>query len=269
MIDNLNILEIINLVTVGLSSYNFRNHVASDVGLDQKYLDSANIMSQNYMDNISLWTKNHKMQLNEEKSKIMIFNFTKKFKFATRIKMNNILLDTVSETKILGLIISSNLSWKSNTNNLVKKANKRMIIIIKLKDFPIPMKDLTMIYCQFIRCMLEFNSNVWFSSITEEESEDLERVQRNACKIMLGIHYTGYEEALERLNLDTLKDRREKLALKFGQKCLKIEQMENCFKKNMKNVHDLRKQEEYEVKFASSTRLFNSTIPTLQRMLNN
>ena len=132
------------------------------------------------------------MVLNEKKSKLMVFNFTRKYQFATRIQMNDILLETIHETKILGLTITSNLSWRNNTNNLVTKANKRMIIIIKLIEFPVPIEDLTMIYCQFIRCMLEFNSNVWFSSITEEESDDLERVQRNACKIILGNKYIDY-----------------------------------------------------------------------------
>ena len=209
------------------------------------------------------------MVLNEKKSKLMVFNFTRKYQFATRIQMNDILLETIHETKILGLTITSNLSWRNNTNNLVTKANKRMIIIIKLIEFPVPIEDLTMIYCQFIRCMLEFNSNVWFSSITEEESDDLERVQRNACRIILGNKYTDYEMALQHLNIETLKTRREKLALKFGQKCLEIDQMKKHFKKNESNVHNLRQKEEFEVKFASSTRLYNSSIPTLQRMMNS
>ena len=34
-VDDLSLLEMINLITVGLSSYNFRNHVASDIGICQ------------------------------------------------------------------------------------------------------------------------------------------------------------------------------------------------------------------------------------------
>ena len=158
-IDDLETLEIINLVTVGLSTYNFKNHVASDIGIDQKFLSSKNIASQEYMNKICQWTDDHKMKLNEDKSKVMIVNFTKNFQFTTRIQMNTI-LEIVNQTKILGLIMTSDLTWRKNTENIVSKANKRMIILVKLKKFPVPMKGMVMLYCQFIRSILEFNSNV-------------------------------------------------------------------------------------------------------------
>ena len=37
-VDDLSILEVINLVSIGISSYNFRNHVASDIGVGMKYV---------------------------------------------------------------------------------------------------------------------------------------------------------------------------------------------------------------------------------------
>ena len=75
--------------------------------------------------------------------------------------------------------------------------------------------------------MLEFNSNVWFSSITQEESDDLERVQKTVCKIILRERYTTYEEALQELDLQNLKNRRLNLAIKFGKGCLEIAQMQH------------------------------------------
>ena len=84
-------------------------------------------------------------------------------------------MEIVSESTILGLIITSDLSWKRNTENIVKKANTRMLILRNLMMFLVPVKDLVIIYCQYIRSILEFNSNVWFSSITKEESDDIER----------------------------------------------------------------------------------------------
>ena len=55
-IDDLSILEVLNLITIGLSSYNFHQHVASDVGISQSYLDPSNIKSQSYLDNLVDWT---------------------------------------------------------------------------------------------------------------------------------------------------------------------------------------------------------------------
>ena len=217
-IDDLSLLEIINLIVSGTSSYNFKHHVASDVGIDQKYLPSQNIHSQDYADKISQWTQQNQMKLNEDKSKLIIFNFTKNYQFSTRVYLNNTLLEIVNETKILGLIISSDLSWHKNTENLVSKGYQRMLILRKLYEFSLPSEDLVKIYILYIRSILEFNSNVWFSSITQEEEDDLERVQRVACHIILNCEYENYSKSLITLKLENLKTRRSKTCTQFCQK---------------------------------------------------
>ena len=87
-VDDLSTLEKLNLILLGLSSYNFRNHVASDIGIEQKYLPSDNFQSQGYLDTIQNWTEANKMKLNVKKSNLMIFNFTRHFQFSTRLFMD-------------------------------------------------------------------------------------------------------------------------------------------------------------------------------------
>ena len=198
----------------------------------------------------------------------MIFNFSKKFQFATRLQMNNTLLEIVDETKLLGLIVNKNLTWRQNTDSIVTKANMRLCIIRKLSSFSVPLKDLVMLYGQFVRSILEFNSNVWFSSITAEEEEDIERVQKNACKLILKDNYIDYKQALSVLNLENLKERRERLAKKFADSCLKIPEMKTLFEENNQTDYELRNSERYKVNFAKSQRYYKSTIPTFQRLLN-
>ena len=119
----------------------------------------------------------------------------------------------------------------------------------------------------YIRSVLEYNSNVWFSAITNEEKDDIERVQRVACKIILRDEYTGYSQALETLNLQSLSDRRQSLAKRFALKCVKNEKFKDLFPLNP-NDTDLRSGEKYLVKFAKTNRLQKSTIPALQKILN-
>ena len=266
-VDDLSLLEIINLIAVGISSYNFTQHVASDIGVDQLYLPSENVLSQTYMDKICEWTDNKKMLLNEQKSKIMIFNFTKKYQFSTRVHLNDTLLDIINETKILGTILSSDLTWHNNSEYLTKKGYQRMTMLRKLYKFDVPQEDLVMIYCQYIRSILEYNSNVWFSAISEEEKEDIERVQHIACRIILKEQYTDYEQALDILNLQSLSDRRIMLAERFARKCQKSEKFSNLFPKNVPTTS--RNPEEFYVKFAKKGRSFKSAIPAMQRLLNN
>ena len=53
-------------------AYNFKQHVASDIGIEQILPALINIHSQNYMDNIEQWTDDNKMRVNGQKSKLMI-----------------------------------------------------------------------------------------------------------------------------------------------------------------------------------------------------
>ena len=121
-VDDLSLLEIINLLTIGLSSYNFKNHVASDIAIGDKYLPAVNSRSQNFLDSIQEWTDEKKMRLNQKKSKAIIFNFTNNYQFSTRLYMQGELLEIVQSTKLLGTVISSDLTWWENT----RKAYQRM-----------------------------------------------------------------------------------------------------------------------------------------------
>ena len=266
-VDDLSILEIINLITAGLASYNFRNHVASDIGTDQLFLPSENVESQQFMDNICEWTNLQKMKLNKNKSKVMVFNCTRKFQFSTRIHLNDTLLETINETRLLGTVLSSDLKWHANSKLLTQRGYQRMSILRKLYEFDIPVEDLVLIYNQYIRSILEYNSNVWYSSITNEEREDIERVQRVACKIILKDEYQSYNEALEKLNLQNLSDRRQMLARRFAEKCLKSDRFKDLFPLN-DNTIDVRNDEKFFVKFAHTDRLRDSSIPAMQRLLN-
>ena len=53
-IDDLSILEIINLIMMGISSYNFKSHVASDIGEHGQYISPENLKLQSYLDNMDL-----------------------------------------------------------------------------------------------------------------------------------------------------------------------------------------------------------------------
>ena len=131
-IDDLSILEDINLAMCGITSYNFKQHIPSDIGTHGQYLPVENVDSQTHLNKIAKWTRDNLMTLNTNKTKYMVINFARNFQFNTRINLENELLEEVQECKLLGLTITNKLSWSKNTENLVKKANTRMLILHKL-----------------------------------------------------------------------------------------------------------------------------------------
>ena len=168
-VDDLSILDKLNLIVLGLSSYNFKQHVASDIGINEKFLSPSNFGSQNNLDQISNWTSNNQMMLNKKKTNVMIFNFTLDYQFATRLYIEDQLLETVRETKLLGTIISSDLKWHSNSEMIVKKGYQRMLILHKLYSFNVTDSGLVNIYILYLRSVLEHSYQVWHYHIKGED----------------------------------------------------------------------------------------------------
>ena len=123
-----------NILTIGLSSFNVRKQVPNDIREDNQFIPPENLKSQTYLDQINLWTMNQKMLINQTKTKTMIFNYTNKYQFSTRLNLNNEILETVKETKLLGTIITDDLKWDQNTNYITKKAYARLELLRKLKS---------------------------------------------------------------------------------------------------------------------------------------
>ena len=199
----------------------------------------------------------------------MIFNFTNNHKFVTALNVNNHEIETVKEARLLGTIITEDLKWSRNTEEIVKSANKRLRILHVASKFTKKISDLKIIYMMFIRSKLDSSSVVWHNSLTESDNNSIERVQKASVKIILKNNYQNYEKALEMLNLDTLHERRRKQCLKFAKDCLRHEQMKQMFPiKANDNQIQMRYKEKYIVNKANTERYRNSAIPSFQRLLN-
>ena len=266
-IDDLSTLELINLLSIALASYDFETHVPSDVATGNLFINPDNIKSQGYLEKIEKWTENKQMKLNIKKTNYMIINFSTKYQFNTRLSIGGNKVDQISETKLLGLKIRDDLAWKSNTEMLTKKAYMRMIILKKLVQFNIPIEELIQIYILYVRSVVEQYAPVWHSSITKGEKNDLERTQKVALRIIFGTAYTTYSDVLEWAGLDTLAARRTKLCLNFAKKCVKNERTRPMFPVNEKDAIT-RNHEHFKVTYARTDRLAKSAIPFMQRLLN-
>ena len=64
-IDDLSVLQLVCLSGL-LTDYNFQQHVASDVGIDDRFLPSTTFGSQDTLNFISNWTRENQMKLNTQ-----------------------------------------------------------------------------------------------------------------------------------------------------------------------------------------------------------
>ena len=97
-----------------------------------------------------------------------------------------------------------------------KKISTRLYFLRQLKRAKLPPKDLLLFYVTCIRPVAEYACEVFHDSLPKYLSDDLERLQRRACKIILPEH--GYEDSLNVLNIPQLTDRRQNLTTKLFEK---------------------------------------------------
>ena len=143
------------------------------------------------------------------------------------------LITRVLETKLLGYWFTNDMKTHRHTRHLLSISYKRIWAIRKLKKSGVSNSDILYFYFMKIRSILESNCVVYHPMLTQEESSDLERVQKIVLKIILGPTYSDYHQACLTLNVQTLHLRRVKLSLNFGLTCLNSEKFQHLFKPNI------------------------------------
>ena len=208
------------------------------------------------------------MKLNAGKCSYMVFTKSKE-EFMTQLTINNTYLEKVNVSKLLGVWISEDLSWSRNCQEICRKAYSRLSMITKLKYAGAKMEDLLDIYVLFIRSITEYCAVAFHSSLTTEQSNKLEQIQKVCLRIILGDMYISYASALEMTGLKPLSERREDRCLDFAQKCIKHPRNSRLFPLKQPTDYSMRASDKFKVNFASKDYYKNSSIPYCQRLLND
>ena len=222
------------------------------------YLSPENFQTQNHLKTINDWTHGKEMKLNSDKTKYMLVNFCHSSIFQTRLSLDNSVLEQVRETKLLGVTLTDDMKWHKNTENIIRKANKRMSLLHNLVNFNVDKTDAVQIYTLYIRSILEQSCVVWGTSITDAESLALERVQKCALRIIFKNEYISYTNALSMAGLSDLSTRRFKLIHTFAEKCIMNDKTKFMFPIHEQTANT-RHSESYEVPCAYHDRLKNSS----------
>ena len=115
------------------------------------------------------------------------------------------------------------LTWDENCSNIISKVNQRMLLLKKVQSFGATREEMVHLWIVYCRSTLKQSAEVWASSLTQENKDDLERTQKCFAKLTLKKEYkeenqNAYENALIQLNLQTLEQRRNELCLNFAKK---------------------------------------------------
>jgi hypothetical protein len=74
------------------------------------------------------WSAQNNMKVNASKTKVMNISFSKKRQFPPII-MEGVELETVSNFKVLGVILADDLTWNAHVDAITKQASKRVFLL--------------------------------------------------------------------------------------------------------------------------------------------
>ena len=98
-------------------------------------------------------------------------------------------IEVVVEIKILGVIITTDMKFSKNSEYIIERAFKRVWMQRRLKNLGASNENLLDVYIKQVRSELELAVPVWPSSLTVADKVGIERVQREALQVILGLDY--------------------------------------------------------------------------------
>ena len=105
------------------------------------------------------------------------------------------------------------LKWNSHIDSIIKKAQKCLHSLSQIKRFGLGTPGLVQFFFTSIRPITEYTCPVFRNSLPAYLSNELERVQKRAMRIIFP--FGLYNESLVESNVNKLSDRRQELVDKL------------------------------------------------------
>ena len=124
-------------------------------------------ISQHKLEDLMNFTVENEMKINHKKTKIIPFNYTKKMDFIPELSFpGDEPLEVIYQTKLVGVIVDSSLSWGPHVEYTLKNATSKLWLLIRFKSRGASQDQLLTLYQLKIRCILEFASPAFHGALT-------------------------------------------------------------------------------------------------------
>ncbi len=131
------------------------------------------------------WCGANNLSLNVEKTKEVVMDFRRRNSTDhPPLTIDSSTVERVSSTKFLGVHITEDLTWTTNTMSLSKKAQQRLHFLRRLKRASLPPPILTTFYRGTIESVLTSCITVWYGNCSAADRKTLQRTVNMAAKII-------------------------------------------------------------------------------------
>jgi hypothetical protein len=160
--------------------------------------------------NINDWLKVNKLSLNIKKTKYMIFHMPKKKVNTIELKIEDTIIERVSDFNFLGITINEHLNWKSHIDNISNKISRNIGIVNKLKHF-LPLNTKILIYNSLIASHINYALLAWGFAC-----DRIVKLQKKAVRVISVSKYNAHTDPIfKRLKLLKVTDILKLQELKF------------------------------------------------------
>jgi len=171
--------------------------VIDDVSCPQALQDGLN--------NLAVWASEWQLNIYVPKCSVLhIGSMTNRHSY----HINNCMLPNVSSVKDLGVIMDSEMRFNINLVNMITRAHQRASLIMRCFKSRDPV-TLFRAFVVYVRPIVEYCAPVWSPCYITYISK-IEAVQRRFTKRLSGFHSLTYAQRLQRLNVESLEERRIK-----------------------------------------------------------
>ncbi len=131
------------------------------------------------------WCGTNNLPLNVGKTKDVVLDFRRRNSVDhPPLTIDSSTVERVSSTKFLGMHITEDLTWTTNTMSLSKKAQRRLHFLRQLKRASLPPPILTTFYRGTIESVLTSCITVWYGNCSAADRKTLQRTVNTAAKII-------------------------------------------------------------------------------------
>ncbi len=185
---------------------------ADDLTITEFLMGSLPGLTQKALDSVVEWGQEFTLAMNGAKTVDMVISARRENNIPSPPSpvISGHAINRVSTFKLLGVQISSDLSWDAHVKYMISKVRPRIYYLCTAKKADLPCDVLVQVYLTFIRPVLEYASPVW-GGLPKGLSEELERIQKRCCRI-IGIPTS---------TLPALSERREEATIRTLTKILK------------------------------------------------
>ena len=176
-------------------------------------------------------------------------------------------LEVIYQLKLVGLVITSELTWSAHVDYTVKRVNKVLWQLTRFKQLGATQDKLVTFYKLKIRSILMFGAVCFHSSLSVQQSQLLELQQKRSLAIILGSQYRSYDNARSLVNIPRLDTLRQEASLSWAIKAQSNPKHSHLFPLSTRNVNT-RNRKKYAEYFCRSAKYYNSAVPNMTRAVN-